>query len=434
MELSIDFTTITGKVKPMHAVNNGPRPYGRKSQINENFISYKEAGIPYARNHDASFYAGYGGEHSVDVANIFRDFDADPEDPANYDFYLTDQYIISTLAAGTETFYRLGSKIEHASKKYNTLPPKDFHKWAVICGHIIEHMNGDFADGKHFGIRYWEIWNEPDLDPDDAADKRTWGGTEKEFFELYAITSRYLKEKFPDLMIGGPALAGNKEWAARFIAFCEKEKLPLDFFSWHCYAHDMEKPMDRVRYYRDLLDTHGYKKSESILNEWNYVKDWQGDKWVYSIKQIIGIKGAAFIADMMLSCQNSGALDMLMYYDARPGSMNSLWDYYTCAQLKGYYPFYFFNKLYRLGNTVKVECEEGPVHASAATDGEHGALMLSYFTDDDAETRTVPVHITEKGVNGTPRAFVVDRDLDGTEVPFDGTVTLRPQSVALITW
>ncbi|MBR6794684.1 MAG: hypothetical protein IKM52_01075 [Clostridia bacterium] len=32
-----------------------------------NFDNYKALGIPCARNHDASFYSGYGKKHSVDV-------------------------------------------------------------------------------------------------------------------------------------------------------------------------------------------------------------------------------------------------------------------------------------------------------------------------------------------------------------------------------
>ena len=42
-------------------------------------------------------------------------------------------------AAGTKVFYRLSHRIEHEVKKYGTLPPKDFKKWAVICEHIIRH-------------------------------------------------------------------------------------------------------------------------------------------------------------------------------------------------------------------------------------------------------------------------------------------------------
>ena len=88
-ELKLDSSKIVGVIKPMHAVNNGPIR-ARSDQSRGNFDAYKAARIPFARNHDASHCATYGGPHCVDVANIFRDFNADPEDPANYDFLLTD--------------------------------------------------------------------------------------------------------------------------------------------------------------------------------------------------------------------------------------------------------------------------------------------------------------------------------------------------------
>ena len=60
-QLTLDFRNTAGKMKPMHAVNNGPTaPSVRKG--NTTFPYFVQAGIPYARNHDASFYQGYGGE------------------------------------------------------------------------------------------------------------------------------------------------------------------------------------------------------------------------------------------------------------------------------------------------------------------------------------------------------------------------------------
>lgn len=88
-------------------------------------------------------------------------------------------------------------------KKHGTVPPADFGKWAQICEHIILHYNFGWANGYHLNIRYWEIWNEPDLDADDSPNKRTWGGTKARFFDLYELAAKHLKTRFPELMIGG---------------------------------------------------------------------------------------------------------------------------------------------------------------------------------------------------------------------------------------
>lgn len=145
--VKVNFSKTEGKIKPMHAVNNGPVHKFAADQQISNLEYYKEAGIPYARTHDASFYATYGGEHTVDVHAIFPDFTANPYEPDSYDFACTDEYLRVIDAAGTKTFYRLGSKIEHQIKKYGTVPPADFHKWAVVCEHIIRHYTEGWANG-----------------------------------------------------------------------------------------------------------------------------------------------------------------------------------------------------------------------------------------------------------------------------------------------
>ena len=202
MKLTINFNKSAGKVKPMNAVNNGPIYTKNADQDSGNLASYTAAKIPYARTHDASFCSSYGGEHTVDITAVFPNFDADEYDPASYDFHYTAEYCEKIMMAGTKVFFRLGQKIEHGTKKYGIWPPKDFKKWAVICEHLIAHLNEGWADGYHMGIEYWEIWNEPDLYG------KCWMGTPEEFYELYCVAAKHLKSRFPHLKIGGPAVTG----------------------------------------------------------------------------------------------------------------------------------------------------------------------------------------------------------------------------------
>ena len=150
--VNVNFDHTIGRIKPMHAVNNGPLAGSDVEQVRSNFDDYKAAGIPYARNHDASFCSSYGGEHTVDVHAVFPDFSKNPYDPRSYDFALTDDYLATIVNAGTKVFYRLGSKIEHWRKKYGTIVPADFRKWAVVCEHIVRHYTLGWADGFHYDV------------------------------------------------------------------------------------------------------------------------------------------------------------------------------------------------------------------------------------------------------------------------------------------
>ena len=477
--LTVDPGNVIGPVKPMHAVNNGPtvmKPGG--DQKRGNFEDYRNARIPFARTHD-SINCVAGGAHTCDISAVFPNFDADENDPKNYDFVFTDHYLDNMRRAGTEVFFRLGYTIEHGPKKYGVLPPKDFAKWARICEHVIRHYNEGWAWGldtapttrniawsNQFDIVYWEVGNEPDLDWEGdmwKTNPRMWGGTAESFFELFGGTVRHLKTTFPKLKIGGPALCFNQKWAELFLSYCEKNKVPLDFFSWHQYARTPESFAHNVRTFRKMLDRHGYAKTESILDEWGYVKGWTDD-FVYSGAVMRGannLKGAAFIASVMATCQD-GPLDMLMFYDARPSSLFcSLFDPVTLWPLKGYYPFYAWSRLCDYGTQVrctvtdmkglgsdaktgfvekKDKAAPGGFRAVAAkgADGSCAVLIARYSDDDNvSDTGRVTVRVPGKTVSKV-RCHLTDQVRTYTEVPVEApdaetvVVRMQPLSFALL--
>ena len=108
--IKLDLAKLGGKIKYMNGVNNGPTSPNVRGTAT-NFDLYKEAEFSFARLHDSSFFTGYGGDFSVDVHRIFRNFDADVNDPASYIFEPTDDYIKNLVASGTKVFYRLGASI-----------------------------------------------------------------------------------------------------------------------------------------------------------------------------------------------------------------------------------------------------------------------------------------------------------------------------------
>ena len=400
-----------GKFKILNATNGGPwHKRHANDQYRSNFEDYKAAKIPYSRNHDSAVCGIYGGPYSHDITCIFPDSDADPYSPDSYDFACTDEAILVCLDAGTETFFRLGQTIEHHIKKHGTIPPKDFNKWAVICEHIIRHYNEGWADGYNLNIQYWEIWNEPDLDPDDSPNKRCWGGTKKEFFDFYEIAAKHLKKCFPYIKIGGPALAYREDYADEFLMNCKAKNIPLDFFSWHIYACKPEDITAKASRIKKLLTKNGFSEIESILNEWNYVKGWEED-FLYSVESIIGIKGAAFIMAVISEAQKTD-IDMLMYYDTRPSVFNGIFDFYTYRPLKGYYPLLWYGSFYELENEIRTENRIDGIYSIAGIDknGKITAVITNYNDDDNAINKEISVDFEK---NSTYDIYLLDKEHDG---------------------
>ena len=376
--VGIEPATVVGPVKLMNAANNGP--------IYSNMEAYTALRIPYARTHDTVHGGGYGYQ-CVDITRVFPDFDADVDSPSSYDFDLTDEVLLNMQKAGTKPFYRLGQSIEHYKKKYGIYPPKDFEKWARICEHIIRHYNEGWADGYQMGIEYWEIWNEPDLDqPDDRwkTDPRCWAGPMELFDELYVITAKHLKNCFPNIKIGGPAFANAKKYGPGFLEYVKKEGAPLDFFSWHDYHYKPDHPSKAAAQVREMLDTTGFAGTESILNEWNYVKSWdETDR--YSARMRLTVKGAAYVAAVMCECQRA-PVDMLMYYDLRTNtSYCGPFSVCTYDIQPPYWPLYYWANLAEYGTQVASDCETRNIYTCAArsNDGRKVRLLISRYHDDD---------------------------------------------------
>ena len=411
--ITADRTKASGKIKRLNCVNNGPTAPGVR-QSPSSFEAYKAAEIPYARNHDASFFPGYGGEHTVDVHRIFRDFSADENDPKSYIFEPTDRYLGTTLAAGTKIFYRLGASIEHGYK-FGTRVPRDYGKWARICEHIVRHYNEGWANGFSYGIEYWEIWNEPDCRNADGSNP-CWQGTDGEFIELYVTAAKHLKSCFPDLKIGGPAFTGPwpSEFRNAFLDRIAADGVPFDFYSYHWYESHIESLKEAILTARRELDKRGLTEVETILNEWNYIRGWLGEDWTYSLRTERGLKGSSFIAAAMCASQ-ALPLDLLMYYDARPCGMNGLFEAETYRPLKGYYPFVMFRDLNALGGWIPTDSGDPDVYSCAAEDceGKNAAVMLTNYNDrDDAPEKEIEVKFA--GFDGPCEAevFLLDAEHD----------------------
>ena len=386
--VKVDFSKKIGKIKPMHAVNNGPRQKG--ASLSWDISDYfKEIGIPYVRLHDTEMC--YGSNQFVDIHCIFPDFNADPYNEESYNFECTDKLLISIKNAGAEVYYRLGESIDHFSKKLYVNPPKDYLKWAVICEHIVRHYNYGWANGYNLGIKYWEIWNEPD-------NKAMWTGNATQFYELYRITANHLKAMFPEIKIGGYSASGfymlNREnpndWFKTLVPYMhgffkyitdDETKAPLDFFSWHCYADVPEEVGLHAKYARELLEQYGFGDVESFLTEYNNF---------YSLGEQPNEQDGytAELGATLIVAQKS-PMDMMMYYDMRLTTyMNGLvykvaTNSYEFKTFPAYYSMVAFGKLYRLGEEVKSECSDGMYCLGAQSDNGQRAVMIVNRSDED---------------------------------------------------
>ena len=458
-----------GIVKPMHAVNNGPNFVKSAEGFHDwRFDDFRSLHVPMMRTHDARFLPETPGRIN-DIPKIYRDFDADENDPRSYDFAQTDMYLNTMRLAGTDIMYFLGTgcdfdglSSDYAVSHGSDEPPPDPAKWARICEHVIRHYNEGWGwtneqipFSNQFNITHWEIWNEADLDCGETywskgvrtweGRRRYWNGTPERFFELFKVTATHLKRTFPHLKIGGPSLAGRLDWADRFLAFCQTNSVPLDFFSYHRYADNVDSFVQKTRQVRALLVKNGFGDVPMYLNEWNWQRGWSGDVYRESVRRRgdrNNYRFAASYAATMSALQHE-AVDMMMYYDMRvPCRYNGVFAADSEEPLKGYFAFYAWSRLYRLGREVKSDLSgETKALTAIAAKGANGslALLVTRCVESEDTFGRIPVHVAVAGRSLARARLHMTDELDRytekeLQVQPDGTATflLAPQAFAVI--
>ena len=416
-EIVVDCSKAVGRIRPLHGVNNGPLDVGGTVDLSRH---HKELAIPFTRLHDAH----WPNPDVVDFHTVFPNPEADPSRAESYDFARTDDYVGAITATGSRIVYRLGESIEHTPKKYHVHPPRSAEKWAAACVGIVRHYNDGWANGFRHDIRYWEIWNEPDNRP------AQWTGTDEQYFRLYAVTAKAIKGSFPQLKVGGPAIGntgkmeGDKldppPFLKAFLEFCKREAAPLDFFSWHMYTADPRALAAQARGVRGLLDRHGFQKTESHLNECNYLpeNDWtsvllpgQGPPRERFYDRLGGAEGAAFTGAALMLLQDS-PLDVANYYagDTNPFGLFSRHG----TPRKTFYALKAFKMLTETPVRVEADVpkEAAGVFAAAGMSEDRAAVTVLVSCFGGEKPVQMRLEHLPWGAGATYEVFVVDATCD----------------------
>ncbi len=440
--LSVDFSTPAGEIRALNGVNKGPLSANGLIDVTE---AQKALRIPTNRLHDCH----HPNPDVVDVHAIFPNPEADPAKPESYDFRATDEYLAGVRATGAAIIYRLGESIEHQTVKRHVHPPRDPAKWAEVCAGIVRHYNAGWAAGHHHGIQYWEIWNEPENRP------VMWTGDDAQFLELYKSTSRRLRAEFPDLKIGGPGFGyygkfdGTtlvpSELFTALLDLCRRDSLPLDFLSWHCYTDNPAELAARAKAVRTLLDARGFTKTESHLNEWNYLP---GNSWDVlsktataetrqrAVEQMAGPPGGTFLTAALVELQDA-PLDMANFYHAETGIFGLLTE--VGAPTRNYHAMLAFSRLLETPKRVKATGGlPGKLAVLAGTDaGKTRARVLIANLTGPEELRVKLDNLPFARRNVEVRIVDATRALEPVPAPVfqDAEFTLRlaPPAVAVVT-
>jgi xylan 1,4-beta-xylosidase len=133
----------------------------------------------------------------------------------------TTSFIPSAMTSGPTTVF---------TSKSNTSPPDDWRQWENFVQSSVEHVVDRYGPDI---VRQWyfEVWNEPNLKD------WFWGGSKKEFMDLWRVTYGAIKNVDASFRVGGPS-CGRAEWIDDLLDFGASCDCSPDYLVAHIYNND----------------------------------------------------------------------------------------------------------------------------------------------------------------------------------------------------
>lgn len=207
-----------------------------------------------------------------------------------FDFTLLDQVIETFLQNNCRPIIELGfmpdslSKAPRPKPTYDyrgselwKYPPRDYRNWQELIYETVKHYVEKFGADE---VRnwYWEVWNEPDT-------PGFFSGSLKDYLKLYDFAAAGATKAFPEIKIGGPALAHQPKFLKKFLKHCVQEKnfatgergSRLDFISLHAKGTgwplpglpfqmpSLQKIMGQLESYRAVIQKYPQLRQTEIL-------------------------------------------------------------------------------------------------------------------------------------------------------------------------
>jgi hypothetical protein len=351
----------------------------------------------------------------------------------HYDWAKLDRAVDDITATGATPLMNIDFKpatLYHTVDE-NITDPTDYAQWKKLISGMVLHYKERGSK-----ITYWEVANEPDIGEKGGCPYKF---TPDGYVRYYKETVAAIREADPEAKVGGPALADpNSDILPAFLSACQKDKLPLDFVSWHIYNSDPMKIRATIERKKQQLQPFNQLHPELILNEWNMAlsnKDrdprFQPAFVAETIWQMIdaGLNYSCYyhIRDYHVRLEEfkkfmspRGAADMAWWWNRKP-QYDGLFDYQNQVR-----PAYFtYLLLARLtGQRIDASSSDKRVHAFVTWDSEirKYSILFWNFSPEQAQIKLQ--------ISGVPsRTTAAPEHLDPTANSADENIRLKPLDV-----
>jgi len=353
--------------KPMRdilGINNTPRLTTKAIQEHDKAL-FDALHFGHIRFHDAA--NENPNQQLIDIHRIFPLFHLDENDPKNYFFDQTDDYLSMIADSNAQIDFKLGETIDHSGFARLIGVPENIDKWARICRNIIAHYKNGEMNGMHLNITRVTVWEEPD-------NKDLFSGTVEDYSAMFCAVYKLLKQDFPDIRVGGPSIIANAfQYLEEFLTICKQNGCKPDYITATIYGRELDVVLERIAKYREIAAKVGFSGLPIHIAEWHLRPlDWKKTSHMEA-NGYLSAESAAYAVSFLTTMLDTEDLEVAYYYSwatAIWGVLNFRSDEYD--PLPVYYGLQFFQKLATAG------CRR----ISVTAENLNGATVLAGVTEE----------------------------------------------------
>jgi hypothetical protein len=156
-------------------------------------------------------------------------------------------------------------------------PPQNPQDYATYCARLVAYYNqGSFVDdgGRTVanpagvvGIKYWEIWNEPNIN--DVGQQDTAVMTPASYASLFATVTAAMRAVDPSIQLGGPNTVSDQGDSLQYIDALLSSGAKVDFVAVHQYQAETSMPDQMAFQVAAPLKDRPHTKLPIVISESN---------------------------------------------------------------------------------------------------------------------------------------------------------------------
>jgi xylan 1,4-beta-xylosidase len=357
-------------------------------------------------------------------------------DHGKYDWSRLDRYMDSFAATGAKVVAAITIKPKplYPQIDQKIWRPSNVEEWQQVIAALVKRYSIDKPI-----VTYWEIGNETDIGENGGCPYLITDPAD--YVQFYKLTIDPILKTFPDAKVGGTAVANaGGNYLPQFIDHCLKEKLRLDFISWHLYSDNPDAHGGLVTKYKKLLEPFGQKRPEMLVTEWSKNFD------PISVQELaMDPRRAAIVASSIIAMTDAG-LDWSFYYHladqharidefkpffANPDIMYHHWNEvphrFGLFGVNGevrpqYFVYQMFSRM--AGTRIKASADVKDIRLLASRDEKTISIFASNFSMQDSTDHLAKIRLTglEPG-DSKLTIYRIDRSHSGSDEKLEMLLT-----------